>query len=370
MTNETKVIDLPLSDIKVDPACQARVTTDATTIAEYAEIMTEEGNVFPPVVVYYDAADYWLSDGFHRHAAAKKAGFGSLKAEVRQGSRRDAILYAVGANATLRRTREDKRHAVGILLADEEWSKWSNRTIAHRCGVDEKLVRTLRSASAAKPQIARKVERNGKAYDMNTDNIGRKDGLEGFLATQADVDEHQTQAWFVAPEPPTTGKVNPEDKGDERKALSDDATRSDEVQLEELMSAWASASEEVQQLFLASIGALLSSQAETGPVSTEPESSWEPELSETAERSEPSQEPRRPEPSATELRENRLFDIWRDLKPNPQKCGRQWVVDGCPSEHYPGENHVITERLVPFRAVARAATEDQRQQFLELSRAA
>ena len=70
MTNEIKVINLPLSDIKVDQACQARVTTDITTIAEYAEIMTEEGNVFPPVVTYYDGTAYWLSDGFHRHAAA------------------------------------------------------------------------------------------------------------------------------------------------------------------------------------------------------------------------------------------------------------------------------------------------------------
>ena len=74
MTNETEVTSLSLADIKADPACQARVTTDATTIADYAEIMTEEGNVFPPVVVYYDGADYWLSDGFHRYGAAKKAG--------------------------------------------------------------------------------------------------------------------------------------------------------------------------------------------------------------------------------------------------------------------------------------------------------
>ena len=49
LTNETKVTNLPLSDIKVDSACQARVTTDATTIAHYGEIMTEEGNVFPPL---------------------------------------------------------------------------------------------------------------------------------------------------------------------------------------------------------------------------------------------------------------------------------------------------------------------------------
>ena len=53
---------------------------DADTITHYAEVMKEEGNVFPPLVVFYDGTDHWLSDGFHRHAAAKKAGLGSLKA--------------------------------------------------------------------------------------------------------------------------------------------------------------------------------------------------------------------------------------------------------------------------------------------------
>src|SRR5437868_8174354 len=195
MTNESKITYLCLADIKADPTCQARVTTDATTIADYAEIMTEEGNVFPPVVVYYDGADYWLSDGFHRYGAGKKAGLGSLKAEIRQGTRRDAVLNAVGANATLRRTREDKRHAVSILLADEEWSKWSNRTIAHRCGVDEKLVRTLRSASAAKPQIARTVERNGKTFEMHTDNIGKKDTVVERRLQRRHRDGRAEQVW-------------------------------------------------------------------------------------------------------------------------------------------------------------------------------
>jgi hypothetical protein len=43
-------------------------------------------------------------------------------AEVRTGSRRDAVRYSVGANSVhgLRRTNEDKRREVQTLLADAE----------------------------------------------------------------------------------------------------------------------------------------------------------------------------------------------------------------------------------------------------------
>jgi hypothetical protein len=111
VNKDTDVTYLRLEDIKVDPACQARASTNAKTVNEYVKIMKEEGDdIFPPIVVFYDGTDHWLSDGFHRHAAAEKAGLHSLKAEIRQGPCRDAILHAVGANTThgLRRTNADK----------------------------------------------------------------------------------------------------------------------------------------------------------------------------------------------------------------------------------------------------------------------
>ena len=135
MSNETKVTYLPVSAIKVDPACQAREALNAKTVGEYREIMMREGtNYFPPIVAFHDGPNYWLSDGFHRYAAAQKVGLHVLKAEISKGSRRDAILHAVGANAThgLRRTNADKRRAVSVLLEDEEWGSWSNREIARR----------------------------------------------------------------------------------------------------------------------------------------------------------------------------------------------------------------------------------------------
>ncbi len=58
--------------------------------------------------------------------------------DVRQGARRDAIIFSVGANTSqnLRRTNDDKRRAVIVLLNDPEWSSWSNCEIARQCAVE------------------------------------------------------------------------------------------------------------------------------------------------------------------------------------------------------------------------------------------
>src|SRR5262249_61805033 len=113
-----------------------RAEMNTETVNEYADIMKERGDAtFQAIVVFHDGTDHWLSDGFHRHAAAEKAGLKSLKSRIHQGGRREAILHSVGANADhgLRRTNADKRRAVSILLEDAEWRSWSNRTIARRC---------------------------------------------------------------------------------------------------------------------------------------------------------------------------------------------------------------------------------------------
>ena len=166
---------------------QSRVGLDQDVVREYAEQFTGMNAAwpFPPVVAFYDGQDYWLADGFHRLAAAhlymerEKFVDHIIAVDVRQGERRDAILYSVGANAEhgLRRTNEDKRRAVTRLLTDNEWNAWSNREIARRCRVDESLVRRLRDEpSAVQPQIAdteRTVTRNGVTYTQNTANIGK-----------------------------------------------------------------------------------------------------------------------------------------------------------------------------------------------------
>ncbi len=145
---ETVILD----DIRTDGGTQPREYLNELVLSEYAESMTS-GTVFPPVVIFFDGSHYWLADGFHRFFAAKKCGAQDIVADVQQGTRRDARLYAVGANAAhgLRRTNADKRRAALTLLQDEEWQRWSNREIARQCGVTHTFVAKLRRELLGEP---------------------------------------------------------------------------------------------------------------------------------------------------------------------------------------------------------------------------
>jgi len=146
MNTETKIVKLGLDEIRMDTEIQPREENNEAVIREYAEAM-RGGAKFPPVVVFNDGDNHWLADGFHRVLAAKEAGLKKIDAEVREGTSRDAILYAVGANAThgLRRTNADKRKVVETLLKDEEWRGWSDREIAKKCLVSHEFVRKMRA---------------------------------------------------------------------------------------------------------------------------------------------------------------------------------------------------------------------------------
>ncbi len=135
---------IAISDIQ-DGGAQMRVEMKPDVVRDYADDMAA-GDIFPPVLVYHDGTDYWLADGFHRVAAARKFGREAIEAEVREGGDRDAILHGIGANAShgLRRTQADKRCAIERLLRDEEWSKWSDRKIAKVAKVDHKTVAKVR----------------------------------------------------------------------------------------------------------------------------------------------------------------------------------------------------------------------------------
>jgi hypothetical protein len=165
-----------LDRIGTDEKGQTRVNVRPAVVREYAASMAEQlaegGLRFPPVILFTDGGDFYsLGDGFHRVFAARKAGLTEIAAEVRPGTRRDALLCGICANSAhgLPRSNADKRNAVALVLADPEWRQWSDREIGRRCQVDTKVVsRMRRSACVAKPQIAdRKVRRGDTVYEMN-----------------------------------------------------------------------------------------------------------------------------------------------------------------------------------------------------------
>ena len=158
---------ISLSRIK-DPGAQMRVEMRAETVNDYAEAMLNDAD-FPPVILYHDGTDYWLGDGYHRVAAARKIECETIKAEVREGTARDAILCGVGANAThgLQRTQADKRRAIERLMSDPEWARWSDRKIAEAVKVDHKTVAKVRRELSGEiptaPNLSGEIPtRNGK----------------------------------------------------------------------------------------------------------------------------------------------------------------------------------------------------------------
>jgi hypothetical protein len=160
-----KLLELPIKKIVADPACQARVYIDPLTVAEYFEAHAA-GAVFPPLIVFWDQTTYWLADGFTRLAMYQQRRVKTATVDVRPGDRRVAMLYATGANRThgQRPTVEDRHKAVDTLLADAEWTLWSNRRIADQCGVSEHLVRSRRAVCDQNADAPRMVLRGGTVY--------------------------------------------------------------------------------------------------------------------------------------------------------------------------------------------------------------
>jgi hypothetical protein len=182
------VVDLDVSAICADSVSGRADLNRDHIIADYIE-PTRRGEM-PPVVVHYDGEKHWLARGFLRLEAAKRAGCKTIKAIVKPGTRRDAILEAAGANAThgLRRTIADKWRAVSLLLKDPEWARWNDSEIARRCHVSNHLVAEVRvhlgtlQDNPSGDQDCRTVNRNGTTYPMDTSNIGK--GRKGNQAPE------------------------------------------------------------------------------------------------------------------------------------------------------------------------------------------
>lgn len=173
---------IKLTDLVLNAGTQPRAARDEATVSRYAEDMAA-GAEFPPIVVFHDGQQHILADGFHRVAAALKAGWHTLPADIRQGDVRDAILYAAGANAThgLPRSSEDVRRAVKRLLLDDEWRGWSNRKLAELAHTSHTTVGRIRQelveAGEIEEATERTYERDGEIRTMETSAIGTKQRL-------------------------------------------------------------------------------------------------------------------------------------------------------------------------------------------------
>lgn len=195
-----QISKVQLDQIITDAGTQARAALNEDVVAEYAEAITA-GAEMPPIIVFHDGKRHILADGFHRYFAHVKARASEIAADVRKGTKRDAILYSVSANKDhgLRRTNADKRCAVKTLLADKEWRAWSDREIAELCGVSHPFVAAIRNPKVAGRQEAnRKVDesRGGKGFhaqknnDLQAKNVEKQEKAPGYFPWPDKVPAH------------------------------------------------------------------------------------------------------------------------------------------------------------------------------------
>ena len=174
--NLMAIQEVPPSKIKIDIGVQIRVKLDYRVIERYAAEMVA-GDKFPPIVLFFDGKEYWLADGFHRIEALKSK-YLKVFADVRNGTREDAIRYAITANFAhgLPLTNADKRRAIRLALT--AWPGDSDMKIAARLRVSDKTVKKMRTKTESGSEIpnlnptgaiknaghTKRTGRDGKSY--------------------------------------------------------------------------------------------------------------------------------------------------------------------------------------------------------------
>jgi ParB-like chromosome segregation protein Spo0J len=136
---------IELKKIRLDGGTQPRVKIDETTVQSYTEVLLD-GKDMPDITVFFDGADNWLADGFHRYHAHKRAGLTEINIQVINGTKRDAFIFSLSANAKhgLPRSNEDKRNSVKSCFEDIELSELSDKEIAKICDVSAMTVGRVR----------------------------------------------------------------------------------------------------------------------------------------------------------------------------------------------------------------------------------
>jgi transposase-like protein len=178
---------MPISSIRKDGETQHRTATDLALVSTYSDLL-QEGTVFPPITVWWDGSYYWLTDGFHRIAAASRAGFTEIMAEVKTGSLADAQWDSYSANYChgLRWSAPEVQRVIELALAHPNASQRSNVEIAKHLHISENTVRRWRKklTSPYGEDETRIVTRGCSTYPIATKRIGRSRSARRFKSRQ------------------------------------------------------------------------------------------------------------------------------------------------------------------------------------------
>lgn len=201
---------VPLADLVIDAGIQMREKEDKEHVGRVKLAYEQEPASVPPLVAFeVPKVGLVLAGGFHRRLAAIELGLQSVKVDVRQGTREDAVAYAAADNAThgLPRDRETQRRSVVAFLALPRAKKMTTQSIADHCKVSWDLVDAIqkgygsvsekRKAEANgekrdKGDTVKLVERDGKTFEVDTTKLGK--GKKAEVPTSEPADECETFA--------------------------------------------------------------------------------------------------------------------------------------------------------------------------------
>ena len=165
---------IELNYILLSNDLQPREKINQKVVDDYA-LDLKGGAEFKAVDIFYNGKNFFLVDGFHRFLASKKVLKKSILANIFMGTKRDAILYSVGTNAThgLRRSNADKRRVVSKLLSDKQWRKFSDGEIARKCRVSQPFVGQMRKKFTQNDSESH-IRRGADGRNINTSKIGKR----------------------------------------------------------------------------------------------------------------------------------------------------------------------------------------------------
>jgi len=136
---------IPLDLIELTGGTQQRPLD--TNWVEHIKALMRDGTEFPPVDVIFDGKYHWLWDGFHRVKAFQELGVTKIKANIQEGSKKDAQWMSFSANAThgLPRPYRLISQILETILNDPKWSKKTNAQIASHVKCSERQVSRIRN---------------------------------------------------------------------------------------------------------------------------------------------------------------------------------------------------------------------------------
>jgi ParB-like chromosome segregation protein Spo0J len=133
---------------------------------EHARSLAHRLDDCPPILV--DRSTATVIDGAHRVLAARILGRTTISVRYFTGTREEAFVEAVKANVSHGKplTLAERESAAAKLL--EMHPEWSNRLVAHVCGLSDKTVGKLRATSEYATVVSARVGRDGRHRPVDT----------------------------------------------------------------------------------------------------------------------------------------------------------------------------------------------------------